>query len=177
MIAYFKGKSLVSRLIRWRTWGVYSHVAWIEPDGTIWESWHRKGKGAKRNGVRRGVAGDLHKPGTMVDLYAIELSDDQHADLVAWLEWWAANPDASYDFKGVVAGFMLRKRSEHSNTRQFCSEVLMRCLRSVRFSLLINILPEQTAPMDMAHSPAQRFLGSWETGTPLPEIELLEGER
>ena len=29
MLAYFDGKSFVSRLIKWRTWGKYSHVAWI----------------------------------------------------------------------------------------------------------------------------------------------------
>ncbi len=181
MIAYFKGKSWVSRLIKWRTWGEYSHVAWIVdrdvtvkvqtgieviiPAGTIYESWHKKSKGARRNGVRKGVAGDLHKPGTVVDLYAIEIDDAHYAELLGRLEWWAANPDAKYDFRGVISGFMLRKKSAHSECKQFCSEVLMRCLISNRIRFLINIRPEQTSPMDMAHSPIQRFIGTWKTGT------------
>ena len=69
MLAFFKGKGLFSRLIRWRTWGIYSHVAWVEPDGTIYESWHRKDPITKRTGPRKGHIGDLHMNGTNVDLF------------------------------------------------------------------------------------------------------------
>lgn len=190
MLAYFKGKSLVSKLIKWRTWGEYSHVGWINerdftlkdpetgkvvlfiPAGTIYESWHRKSKGAKRSGVRKGSAGDLHKPGTVVDLYAIEIDDDHYAELIMRMEEWVANPSAKYDFRGVISGFMLRKKSAHSERRQFCSEFLMRCLIATRIRFLINIRPEQAAPMDMAHSPIQRFAGFWKTGSPLSRTSL-----
>lgn len=189
MLAYFKGKSFVSKLIRWRTWGTYSHVAWIVdrdfpyidlqgdpqtvPAGTIYESWHRKSKGTRRNGVRKGTAGDLHKPGTEVDLYAIEIDDAHYRELILLLEGWVANPDAKYDFRGVTAGFLLRKNSAHSERRQFCSEFLMRCLIATRIRFLINIRPEQTAPMDMAYSPVQRFVGSWKTGTAWSRTSLV----
>ena len=197
MLAYFKGKSFVSRLIKWRTWGKYSHVAWIvdrdfqyidlQGDeqlveaGTIYESWHRKSKGAKRSGVRKGTAGDLHKPGTVVDLYAIEIDDAHYRELIQLLEACVANPDAGYDFRGVISGFSLRKAKAHSNSRLFCSEYMMRCLIAIRIRFLINIDTWQTAPMDMAHSPAQRFVGSWKTGVPwfrtsLP-LPLKEGMR
>ena len=197
MLAYFKGKSFVSRLIKWRTWGKYSHVAWINerdflyvdlqgdsrhiPAGTIYESWHRKSKGAKRSGVRKGTAGDLHKPGTVVDLYAIEIDDAHYRELILLLEGWAANPDAKYDFRGVISGFSLRKAKAHSNSRLFCSKYLMRCLIAIRIRFLINIDTWQTSPEDMSHSPIQRFVGSWKTGSPwsgtsLP-LPLQEGMR
>ena len=193
MLAYFKGKSIVSRLIRWRTWGAYSHVAWIvdrdfryldlQGDeqvvaaGTIYESWHRKSKGAARSGVRKGAAGDLHKPGTVVDLYAIRIDDAHYAELLSHLEQWVENPKAKYDFRGVLSGFMLRKKSAHSERRQFCSELLMRSLIATRIRFLINPPPEQTSPADMSHSPLQHFVGTWQTGTPLPTFQLLENQR
>lgn len=182
MIAYFRGKSLVSRMIRWRTWGKYSHVAWIVdrdfdytdpngrkvliPAGTIYESWHRKAKGAKRSGVRKGVAGDLHKPGTSLDLYAIELDDAQNNELLQRLEDWANDPEAGYDFRGAISGFVVRKDRAHSDKRLFCSELLMRCFSPMGIRFLINIKPWQTAPEDMSHSPLQILIGGWSTGKP-----------
>lgn len=192
MIAYFKGKSFISRLIKWRTWGKYSHVAWIVdrdvafmhhgrhyhiPAGTIYESWHKKSKGAARRGVRKGVAGDLHKPGTEVDLEAIELSDAHYQELILFFERKAADPRAKYGFRGVLAGFSLRKNSAHGKYTVFCSQLLMQGFAFIKFRLLKNIDPAQTSPVDMSHSPAQSFVATWHTGTPLPNYNLPDGLR
>lgn len=190
MLAYFRGKSWVSKFIKWRTWGKYSHVAWIVdrdftfdysdgirtiPAGTIYESWHKKSKGARRTGVRKGVAGDLHKPGTEVDLYAIEIDDADYAELILRMEELVADPAAKYDFRGVISGFSLRKDTAHGRNALFCSRFMMKALRAIGVRFLINIEDHQTSPMDMAHSPAQRFVGSWETGNTWSRTSLCIG--
>ncbi|QBG47814.1 hypothetical protein EGM51_10580 [Verrucomicrobia bacterium S94] len=197
MIAYFKGKSLVSRLIKWRTWGDYSHVAWIVdrdfsfmhhgrhyfiPAGTIYESWHRKAKGASRRGVRKGVAGDLHTPGTEVDLEAIPLSDAKYIELILYFERKAADPKAKYGFRGVISGFTLRADHAHGRDSVFCSQLIMQGFRQIGYLFLKNIMPYQTSPVDMSHSPVQMSAGKWKTGTPWvrngrPVIQLKEGLR
>lgn len=191
MIAYFKGKSFVSRLIKWRTWGKYSHVAWIvspsfdwswlDPEGApldvaiIYESWHRKAKGAKRAGVRKGVAGDLHKPGTVVDLYIVKVDLENYHLGIELAENVVNDPKAKYDFRGAISGFVLRKDSAHGRRAVVCSRFCMWILDAMGIRFLINIEDYQTSPMDMAHSPAQRFVGTWKTGTPFPKIDIPEG--
>ncbi len=192
MIAYFKGKSFFSRLIKWRTWGQYSHVAWIVdrdfdcrdqhgertiiPAGTIYESWIKKSEGAARSGVRKGMIGDLHTPGTPMDLYAIKISDQQYTRMIQELERWVQEPDAKYDFRAVLSGFILRKGSAHSENRLFCSEFLMRVFRAASFRFLINIESYQTSPSDMSHSPNQLFVGERMTGSDL-DVSLRPGLR
>ena len=184
MIGYFRGKSFVSKCIRWRTWGSFSHVAWIVerdiwiqlapgkklfvPRGTIYESWHRKAKGAKRNGARKGIAGDLHKPGTLVDLYKVNLSKKQEEKLIIALELWARDPKAKYALRAVLVGFSLRKNSAHNKHHIFCSDLLMHAFIAANFRFLINIKPFKTSPVDMSHSPKQHFIGQWKTATALP---------
>jgi hypothetical protein len=182
MIAYFNGKSLVSKIIKWRTWGSYSHVAWIvDRDftyragdgrqrtvmaGTIYESWHKKTKGAPRRGVRKGFAGDLHKAGTPVDLCAVELSDERYAEMLEYFEQLVLDPRAKYGFRGVLSGFALRKNTAHGKHSLFCSQLLMTAFNQISLRFLINIEPYQTSPEEMSHSPIQRYIGSWKTGTP-----------
>ena len=192
MIAYFKGKSFISRLIKWRTWGKYSHVAWIVDRefsfmhkgrhyvieaGTIYESWHKKSKGAKRRGVRKGIAGDLHKPGTEIDLEAIPLSDAEYQELILFFERKAADPKAKYGFRGVLSGFTLRKDKAHGKYSVFCSQLLMQGFAFIKFVLLRNIEPYQTSPVDMSHSPIARHVGTWLTGESFEALELPEGLR
>lgn len=184
MIAYFRGKSLVSRAIRWRTWGDYSHVAWIVdkpvmvddkliPAGTIYESWHIQAAWDKRNGVRRGYAGDLHKPGTEVDLYTTKLPDEAEIELIRFFERLCADPHARYDFRGVISGFMLRKDTANSKRRWFCSELLMAGFFHVGKQFLLNIRPEQASPVDCSHSPDQQFVGRWETSCKWKDHKLM----
>lgn len=175
MLAYFRGKSIVSKLIKWRTWGEYSHVAWIEPDGTIYESWHKKAKGADRNGVRKGLAGDLHTNGTPIDLYAVEMTDRQHAAFIAAMERLCKDPEAKYAFRAVVTGFMLRKFIK--DAKLFCSELMLNGMISARVRFLINIAPEQASPVDCSHSPIQRYIGQWTSGGDFPQLPIPEGMR
>jgi hypothetical protein len=193
MIAYFRGKSFVSKVIRWRTWGKYSHVAWIVgrevafaddlgrrvviPAGTIYESWHKKDKGAPRNGVRKGFAGGLHKPGTPIDLYRVKITDLHHEHLIRTLEDKLKDPNAAYDWRAVISGFALRKRKANSASRLFCSELLMDAFRRIAYRFLINIAPEQTSPADMSHSPVQQFVATWHTDNAFPDFSLPEGWR
>lgn len=175
MLAYFRGKSLVSRLIKWRTWGEYSHVAWIEPDGTIYESWHRREKGAIRNGVRKGFAGDLHTNGTPIDLYRAEMTDEQHAAFIAEMERRCRDPKAKYAFRAVIVGFIVRKFIK--DYKMFCSELMMTGMVAAKKRFLINIAPEQASPVDCSRSPQQYYVGQWLSSDAFPLIDLPEGSR
>jgi len=187
MLAYFNGKSLVSKLIKWRTWGKYSHVGWIVdrdvtidfdgeplliPGGTIYESWHIKSKGAARNGFRKGRAGTLHKPGTPVDLYRVPfVNEAQHHALLRCFERMARDPNARYAFRAVITGFMLRKHIEDDLV--FCSESMMLGFDACKLRMLINVEPKQVSPVDLSRSPVQHYHAHWLTGTPW--IHSLEG--
>lgn len=193
--AYFKGKSAVSVVIKKWTWSEYSHYAWINDrdfwltdletgekiqlikEGTIYESWHRKAKGAQRNGVRKGRAGDLHKPGTPVVLKSQPMTDEEYNIFLQEWEVYVADPAAWYDFRGVISGFLFRTKRAHSEFGQFCSEVGMRCLSAAGIRFLIDVEPFMVSPDHMATSPVQEEIYTWYTGFSFPHRNLPAGIR
>jgi hypothetical protein len=163
MLAFFKGKSFFSRLIKWRTWGVYSHVGWVEPDGVIYESWHRKDLITGHNGPRRGMIGDLHKPGTQVDLFSVQLYPDQHRALITELQS-CVERGVRYDFKGVFGGFVLRRAQSETDNFMFCSDYMMHAFKTAGHPLLNQVPTWQVSPSELSHSPLIRPAGGFLTG-------------
>lgn len=144
MIAFYRGTSILSRMIRWFNWSIYSHVSWIEWDGdkSEIEAWRPKVQRVAHWGAN-------HKPGTRVDLYQVspELSEDAHANLVAFL---TSELGCGYDYFGIV-GFILRIKGP-ARKRWFCSELVFEALLHAGRRVLSNVEPYQVSPGLLATS-------------------------
>ena len=114
----FKGKSLLSRAIRYWTRGVYSHIAIHDPansDNPLIEAW----KFGRE--VRWGFSSLAnHTPGTLYELW--RLPSKGRAEYDFCLNFWRmlAHNNAPYDFGAIFA--FIKRGSYTNNDRFFCSE-------------------------------------------------------
>ena len=142
MIALYRGRSWISRLIRWRTWSPYSHAAWLCRDGTVIEAWP---------GGVQWVSGLLtqHKERTVVEVYEIVgLTEEQRTRIETFLVDQIGKP---YDYLAIL-GFMLRKPLQKPS-RWFCSELIFSACQSAGVNLLARIPPWKVSPDMLALSP------------------------
>jgi hypothetical protein len=152
MLAFYQGKSLVSRLIRWFTWSRYSHVAWLCRDGSVIEAWHR-------GGVQRHQSlAEVHTPGTRVEIFKV-LTHEGHElnnlQLGAIEQFLAKQIGNRYDFWGIL-GFLTRARMEAHNA-WFCSELVFAALRSVGVLPLERVAACKVTPGLLSFSPLLRW--------------------
>ena len=109
---FYEGKSLVSRLIKWRTYSIYSHVS-IQIDNEIIESW----VGGGQSGVV--ISTDpltYHKKGTNITTIEIEMKNWK-----PWLVFLKSQIGKKYDYKAIL-NFVKNKTKQNPN-RWFCSEL------------------------------------------------------
>ena len=112
-IAQYRGISTVSKVIKWQTWGTYSHTAILLEDDRIVEAW----EGTKNVRVIKSLS-DGHTPGTVVDLFVIPTTPVQERIYRNFIE---KQIGCDYDFWGIAA-FMLRSNVSKPGS-WFCSEV------------------------------------------------------
>lgn len=115
MIAIYRGKSWLSRIIQAFNWSPYSHVAWIDDnDFTVYEAWRR--------GVSRApTPSHNHTPGTMVDLFTVKGETPEHTAIIR--EFMQSQLGKPYDFLGIL-GFVFRATRLQRKTKWFCSELV-----------------------------------------------------
>lgn len=144
LVALYRGKSLISRMIRWRSWSDYSHAAWVCADGTVLDAWQ---KGGVRHVANISVG---HKPGTPVELFNADLSPAQIHRIELFLK---AQLGKKYDWHGVLK-FISRRRTTHDQQKKwFCSELISAAFRHVGHPLLARIRDEQVSPGLLSFSP------------------------
>src|SRR6056300_1291251 len=120
-VLLFRGKGLLSTLIRWKTNSIYSHAAILLPDGkTIIESW----QGA---GVRKKIMTDWK----YVDAYNIDLTNEQIGYIVSYLE---SKVGYKYDYLGAL-GIALNKPYQ-KKSRYFCFELVFEAFQYIGIKLL-----------------------------------------
>lgn len=160
ILAFYKGKSIVSKLIRWFTRGDYSHVAVMFNDGFIVEAWHNPSK------VRTiSHLGEGHEVGTVVDLYEVHLKDEYAARLEC-----VKSLGLKYDFLGVL-GFVARW-TKGSKSKLFCSELAMKVCAAGNTPLLERISAYKVSPSALATSPLLVRYGRAITGKTRTRIDL-----
>jgi uncharacterized protein YycO len=139
-ILLFKGRGMVSRLIRWQTNGIYSHVGLQRSDGRIIEAWHKPAK------VRlRGRLSDWRD----VEAYeVVGATPEQLERAVAWAE---SQIGKKYDFGGVLR-FVTRWRKKQDD-KWFCSELVFQAFKEVDINLLDRIQSSQVSPTVLSFSP------------------------
>lgn len=151
-LAFYQGRSFVSRLIRFVTWGKYSHVAVILDDGRILEAWH------KPSGVRWiSHLGDGHQVGTLVDVFDVPELPFPHSATAAAADMIGMK----YDFAGLL-GFVVRRRTQDSN-RLFCSEAAV-MLAAIGGVELIRAPAWKVSPSLLATSAVLKLYGHAITG-------------
>lgn len=139
-ILLFKGKGVISRLIRWQTNGQYSHAALQLPDGKIIEAWHKPAEVRVRPPL---------KDWSNVDAFDVEGMTAKQWTLAA--QWAQMQIGKKYDFSGVFR-FVTRWRKEQDD-KWFCSELVFAALKYAGVNLLERVQASQVSPTVLSFSP------------------------
>jgi uncharacterized protein YycO len=114
-ILLYSGKGVFSALIKWRTWSHISHAEIYVGNGTTWTS--RDGKGSNFYPFS-----DAHLAVVMRPL------PECQGDLVKGIAWAKQHCGKPYDFKGLMAFSVLRRKA-YTEDKFFCSEAVIRFAR------------------------------------------------
>jgi len=157
MIGLYKGKSLVSSIIKFRTWGVYSHASWICDDGRVYEAWMNGGVRCE-NDFHEG-----HTPGTEIDIFNPGFTSEQIRTVEGYL---ARQVGKKYDFAGVL-GFFSRtailKNVDPTPTEAdamaaainawFCSDLVFAACQAAGRPPLVRVPWYKVSPTVLSYSP------------------------
>lgn len=147
MIALYHGRSWISRIIKTFTWSDYSHAAWIDDDGSVFEAWGK-------NGVTHVPTIDTnHTPGTPVRIY--EVAGETPQIRAAVRSFLSGEVGRKYDWLGVF-GFVLRANRFARQNRWFCSELVAEAYRLAGHKIL-NLPSNKVFPGMLAASPMLRL--------------------
>jgi hypothetical protein len=148
MIALYIGKSALSRTIRVFNWSDYSHAAWVDTDGSVYQAW-------KKGVTHTDNISEGHTPGTMVDMFAVEGETPGRSEDIR--EFMERHLGAQYDWLGIL-GFPLRARISRAN-KWFCSELVAAAYGDAALPLLLRIEPAKIYPGLLSYSPRLRHIG------------------
>lgn len=137
-VLLFRGKGIISALIRWQTRGQFSHAALLMRDGRIVESWQGVGVRVHTLNNWEGV--------TKFDV--VGMTDEQF-DVA--INFALSKLGKSYDYWAIVR-FISRKRMPN-NDRWFCSELTVAALEHAGIKLLERIEAYEVSPGMLSHSP------------------------
>lgn len=138
MVLLFRGRGIISTLIRWQSRSQYSHAALLMPDGRIVESW----QGA---GVRTKPVTDW----TDIEAYDVAGMSDHQWDLA--LDFAMELEGHGYDYRAVLR--FVSRRPAADNERWFCSELVFAALQSAGVDLLSRISAAAVSPGMLSLSP------------------------
>lgn len=143
-LCYYHGKSFISKAIECFTWGEISHVAIRDPnEDCVWEAWQNGGV-SKVPSISTN-----HTERTQVDIYTVDVTDEQYKNIVAYLDEQVGKP---YDFRGV-ASFMLR-RNIGKEGAWFCSELALAAFLGAGV-MLLRCPPFKATPTMLSYNPVQ----------------------
>ncbi len=143
-ILQYRGKSLISKAIRFQTRSPHSHTAVQMDDGRVAEAWHVGGFQINPN------PWTVHSAGTDIDVYGIyaHYSHD-------WVERWLLEQEGKgYDFRAILR--FLTRRDHPDNKKLFCSEAAILAFRAGGLELLSGPAGH-ISPRDVALSPHLRY--------------------
>jgi uncharacterized protein YycO len=141
VILLYKGKSFVSKLIKWQTFGPYSHAAWWLRDGTVIEAWHKGGV------THNDSPATLHTPGTEIDVFSIPGIDDFAVE-----QFLISQVGRKYDFAPVLRGFIFRVKRDNPD-KWFCSELVHAACDAAGTQLLHRVPDWKIPPTLLSYSP------------------------
>jgi len=149
-IAAYKGISVFSRLICWFNRSPYSHISVVDTNyaaliynGREIEAW----RGMVQESRPPYVA---HKAGTQVDLFDVDLTAEQCADVLSFL---GRQIGKDYDWMGIL--HFVTRRSEYTvdQDKWFCSELVAAAFAQAGKPLLERIPAYKVYPGMLVTSP------------------------
>lgn len=143
MIVLYKGKSRLSRAIRWWTRTEFSHVGVERANGNFLEAW--------THGVR--MVADYatdHARGTPVEWYRIEGA--KPAQREAMERFIVSQLGKPYDYRGLF-GFISRKDYTDNPDKWFCSELVFQACKVAGIDLLARVPAYKVSPGAIWTSP------------------------
>jgi len=159
-ILLFRGRGLISALIRWQTGSQYSHAAALVDDTWLYEAW--QGKGVR---VKRFDWSDIDN----IDFFEIDgLTSENEARMLEYLKSRVGN---KYDYWGVLR-FITRGRPK-SNNADFCSEYIYAAAEYTQLALLARTEPAEVSPGLLGRSP---YLSQIPVSFPSPRWGEGQGE-
>lgn len=138
-ILLFRGRGLISTLIRWQTRGRYAHAAILFPDGeTIIEAWPGPGVRQKKMTDWDGVTVfDVPShPKEQID-QAVDFARTQLGKKYAYLD---------------IVRFITRTKGNEQNS-WFCSELVFAAFQKAGIDLLARIPAWEVSPQGLSISP------------------------
>lgn len=137
-ILLFRGRGLVSALIRCQTGSQYSHAALLLPDGSIIEAW--QGAGVRQRWL---------KDWCEVDVFAVRgMTETQWQAAIGYAK---AQVGKKYDWCGVLR--VAARFRTPDNSRWFCSELVFKALEVAGVRLLRHVRACEVSPGMLAKSP------------------------
>lgn len=136
-ILLMKGKGIISKMIQWQTRSIYSHAAFLLPDGRILESW--QGAGVRIRDYPQG-------PG--ITTFDVQISDRRWDDVLNFAHSQVGRP---YDYL-AVARFITRE-NDGENTSWFCSELVFEAFSCAGCQLLERVQSWEVSPALLSMSP------------------------
>lgn len=147
-LLFFKGKSSISKAIRFFTWGKYSHVSLIYKYN-IYEAWWP-------DGVRKCTINELnHSQNTHIDVYKLNI-DVTTDDKFKLIQFFDEQVGKDYDLPGIF-GFLTRRKFE-KNDRWFCSELITYGFNTILKKKIINAESYKVSPTILSYSPYLDFV-------------------
>lgn len=144
MILLYRGKSLISKAIKWQTFGPYSHAAWWMRDGTVIEAWHKGGV------THNDSPATIHTPGTEIDVF--DFADPAAISHDIAEQFLLDQVGKKYDFRPVLSGFTLRLNRNNPD-KWFCSELGHAAARIGGYPLLARVPDRKIHPTLLSYSP------------------------
>jgi hypothetical protein len=137
-VLLFRGRGLISALIRWQTRGEYSHAAFLLPDGQILESWPGAGVRIKRLTDYKGI-----------DVYdVLGITPEQWASALSFAQ---SQLGKKYDYWSIIR--FVSRRNLPQNDKWFCSELLFVSLMMAGFHLFERVEGSAISPAVLAITP------------------------
>lgn len=146
-LAFYRGKSLISKLIRWQTFGEYSHVGLLLADESIIEAWHVGGV------LHNPALNTVHTTGTEVDIYRVRGISPEQAQLA--IDYMKSRVGNEYDFRSVFR-FVTRWEllQDKNPDKDFCSEACSNAFKHAQYPLLRADYPSiRVSPTGLSTSP------------------------
>jgi uncharacterized protein YycO len=141
-ILLYQGVSLLSRLIKWRTWSEWSHVAIQVGGGQVIDAW--------KGGVRLiDNPFEGHDPATVVQVLACSCLTAEQEQRIA--DFLVGEIGAPYDYWGVLR--FVSRRDRPNPLKWFCSELAFAAFQQAGIDLLARVPSWRVSPGDVAHSP------------------------
>jgi len=139
-VLLFRGKGVISSLIRWQTRSIYSHAAILTAPDELIESW--QGSGVQRRTVKQVDLAD-------VDQFEVDgMNDTMWAVAIAFM---TKELGCGYDYASIAA--FVTRRNAGSPTRWFCSELVFAAIAAAGVQLFRDTQAWEVSPGMLSKSP------------------------